>query len=37
LKIYEEQIKLERDEEQILELQNKIEKLKNEDYWWNDE
>ena len=40
LKIYEEQIEVEKKEkngEQILELQNKIEKLKNEDYWWNDE
>ena len=24
-------------EEQILEIQEKIERLKNEDYWWNDE
>jgi len=40
VKIYEEQIKVEkkeRSEEQILELQGKIEKLKNEDYWWNEE
>ena len=40
LKIYEAQIKVEKkeqNEEQILELENKIEKLKNEDYWWNDE
>ena len=40
VKIYEEQIKVEKkeqNEEQILELENKIEKLKNEDYWWNDE
>ena len=40
LKIYEAQIKVEKkeqNEEQILEIQEKIERLKNEDYWWNDE
>ena len=40
LKFYEAQIKVEKkeqNEEQILEIQEKIERLKNEDYWWNDE
>ena len=40
LKIYEAQIKVEKkapNEEQIFEIQEKIERLENEDYWWNDE